>query len=69
VRRPAVGVVAQPGASVGQRVYCPVSGVVLEVTAQGAHRDRPDGRWYFCCEPCAVYFTRNEQAIRAARSA
>ncbi|MBI5513275.1 MAG: hypothetical protein HY909_05870 [Deltaproteobacteria bacterium] len=68
MRQPAAGVVAQPGARAGQRVYCPVSGVVLEVSPQTVHRDRPDGRWFFCCEPCAAYFTGHEQEVRALRS-
>lgn len=40
-------VVAQPGASVGDAVRCPVAGTAFTVTADTAHLDTPEGRVYF----------------------
>jgi YHS domain-containing protein len=61
------GVTAQPGAAMGDRTFCPVSGVVFEVKASSPHRE-VDGRTvYFCCETCAAYFSRNSERVIAAR--
>ena len=57
----------QPGASPGQRAYCPVSGVAFDVKDKSAHRDLDGRKLYFCCEACAVYFTENRERVVAAR--
>ncbi len=67
VAGPQDGVVAQPGALVGQRTYCPVSGVAFVIKATSAHRTVGDKTLYFCCETCAAYFTANQAQILAAR--
>lgn len=64
---PIVGVIAQPGAAVGQGTYCPVSGVAFEIKATSVHRRVGQQILYFCCEACAAYFTANQAAILAAR--
>lgn len=47
----------------GERVYCPVSGVVFEVTAGSARA----GGLAFCCAGCAGYHERNAAAVLAKR--
>jgi hypothetical protein len=62
------GVVRQPGARIGQQVFCPVSGVVLNVTESTPHRQLDDGsRIYLCCEACAGYFDANRDLVLAKR--
>ena len=67
VAGPTEGVIAQPGAMIGQRVYCPVSGVAFEVKPTTAQRVVGDMTLYFCCESCAGYFMTNQTSILAAR--
>jgi len=57
----------QPGAAIGERTYCPVSGVVFEVTASSAHREVAGRPVYFCCEKCAMYFSEHQDRVVAAR--
>jgi hypothetical protein len=57
----------QPGAKIGDRTYCPVSGVVFEVKEASAHRDVGAQRLYFCCEKCAMYFSEHQDHVLAAR--
>ena len=64
------GVVVQAAsaqAKIGDKVYCPVSGVVFTVSAQSAHRDVGGKTVYFCCESCAAYFTANQARVVASR--
>jgi YHS domain-containing protein len=59
--------VAQPGAKVGQRAYCPVSGVVFEVK-ESSPKTYLDGQpLYFCCEACARRFDSARAQILAKR--
>jgi YHS domain-containing protein len=58
----------QPGVSVGDRTYCPVSGVVFEVKESSAHRDVGGKPVYFCCEKCATYFSEHQDHVVAVRS-
>lgn len=64
---PTEGVIAQPGGTVGQYTYCPVSGVAFEIKATTVHRTIGNATLYFCCESCAAYFTANQASILAAR--
>ena len=65
---PEAGVTAQHGdAKVGERVFCPVSGVVITVAESSAHRDVGGHRYYFCCESCAAYFSANVAKVMQAR--
>jgi YHS domain-containing protein len=61
------GVIEQPGATLGQRAYCPVSGVIFSVTATTANRTHDQHPLYFCCEACAKRFDENPTKILAAR--
>lgn len=59
--------VAQPGAKVGQTVYCPVSGAVFEVK-ESSQRAELDGKpLYLCCDACARYFAENRDRVLALR--
>lgn len=61
------GVIEQgPGsaAATGERVDCPVSGVVFEVTDG---RARSSGL-AFCCAGCAAYHERNAAGVAARRA-
>jgi copper chaperone len=63
----AKGIVPQPGAAVGQKVYCPVSGVVLaikESTLSVAIEGKPV---YVCCEGCARYLAANRERVLSLR--
>jgi YHS domain-containing protein len=60
-------VVVQPGASVGQQTYCPVSGAVFTVAAEHAKREVDGHTLWFCCEACAAYFEAHEDAVMEAR--
>lgn len=59
--------VAQPGVSVGQRTYCPVSGAVFEVTAEHQHVDVEGQRLWFCCAGCLEYFHAHRDRVLRAR--
>jgi len=64
---PAEGAVAQPNASVGDRTYCPVSGVVFEVKATSLRRELNGRSLFFCCAGCAAYFDAFRERVVAAR--
>jgi copper chaperone CopZ len=60
--------VIQPGAKIGQLTYCPVSGVVFEIT-RTTPSAQVDGRsLYFCCEGCARHFAIAKDDVLAARN-
>lgn len=59
--------VAQPGAAIGQQVYCPVSGVLFEVTESSAKIDTPRGPIYACCQGCAGYLASERDRVLALR--
>lgn len=59
--------VTQPGATSGQRVLCPVSGVALTVKEDTPHRDVAGKPVYFCCASCASYFDMNREHVLALR--
>ncbi len=64
-RSPQAG--AQPGAKVGETVYCPVSGAVFQVK-ESSRRAELDGKpLYLCCEACARYFAGNRDHVLALR--
>ena len=67
VAGPTEGVLVQPGAVIGQRVYCLISGVVFEVKPTSVQRVVGGKTLYFCCEACAQYFTANQARILALR--
>jgi copper chaperone CopZ/YHS domain-containing protein len=46
----------QPGAKLGQLVYCPVSGVVFEVKESTPRAEVNGKPFYFCCEGCRRHF-------------
>lgn len=59
--------VAQPGAKVGQTVYCPVSGAVFQVK-ESSPRAELDGKpLYLCCDACARHFAANRDRVLALR--
>lgn len=58
----------QPGASVGDLAYCPVSGVVFTVKAQSPRADVEGKPVFFCCDSCAAHFASNRTAVLAARA-
>lgn len=60
-------VVGQPGAHLGQRTYCAVSGVVLEIKESTPYRDVNGQPLYFCCEACAQHFDGHREQILALR--
>jgi copper chaperone CopZ len=67
LRRPNARVHAQPGASPGHDVYCPVSGVVVSVkdaTPKDESRGKPV---YVCCEGCLRYLHANRARVLALR--
>jgi hypothetical protein len=61
------GVVEQPGAVVGDRTYCPVSGAVFEVDADHRHVEIGRRTLWFCCAACAHYFAEHRDEVLAAR--
>lgn len=66
-RIPNAPVSAQPGATPGQKVYCPVSGVVLLVRAS-TPTVKVDGKPIrVCCDGCARYFKANRDRVLALR--
>lgn len=64
---PEPGVIAQPGASVGQRTYCPVSGAVFEIDATHPHADVGGQSLWFCCAGCYEYFDHHRESVLGAR--
>jgi copper chaperone len=59
--------VAQPGARVGEVVYCPVSGAVF-VVKDSSPRAEVDGKTlYVCCDGCARFFAQNRARVLALR--
>ncbi len=57
----------QPGASIGARTYCPVSGAVFEVDAEHPHVDVDGQTLWFCCAGCAEYFAAHQREVLEAR--
>ncbi len=68
VEGPSANVIAQPGVSIGQRTYCPVSGAVFEVTEEHPHVDVEGQRLWFCCGGCAEYFEAHREEVLRARA-
>jgi YHS domain-containing protein len=66
-RGPRDGARVQPGASVGDLAYCPVSGAVFKVGEGSARRSVNGKVLYFCCEVCATYFSSHEAEVLAKR--
>jgi hypothetical protein len=59
--------VVQPGAKVGQYVYCPVSGAVFQVKDSSVRADLGGRPLYVCCEGCARYLAQNRERVLAVR--
>lgn len=59
--------VVQPGATIGDFTYCPVSGARFEVTAARPTGEVDGRRIYFCCERCAGHFMEHRDDVLAAR--
>jgi len=59
--------VAQPGAKLGQYVYCPVSGAVFQVKESSRTAGLDGKPLYLCCEACARYFAENRDRVLALR--
>jgi hypothetical protein len=57
----------QPGAAVGDRVYCPVSGAVFTVTADSQRREHGGKPLWFCCPGCATHFDAHTARVASAR--
>ena len=66
-RRPNAKVGPQPGAEVGQDVYCPVSGVVLRIKESTLHADLNGKPLHVCCEGCLRYLQANREKVLALR--
>jgi copper chaperone CopZ len=66
-RRPNAKVGPQPGAALGQDVYCPVSGVVLRVKDSTLRADLNGKPLHVCCEGCLRYFQANREKVLALR--
>lgn len=60
-------IAVQPGAAVGQRTYCPVSGAVFTVEAEHAHAEVDGRTLWFCCPACAEYFEAHRDEVTEAR--
>lgn len=58
--------VSQPGAQIGQYVYCSVSGAVFRVK-ETSQRVDVNGELYLCCEGCARYFAQHREHVLALR--
>lgn len=67
VEGPTDGVVTQPGAAIGQRTYCPVSGAVFAIEASHPHVDVGGQRLWFCCASCAEYFEGHRERVLRGR--
>lgn len=61
------GVVSQPGAVRGDETYCPVSGVVFEVSETTPERSQAGEVIHLCCEACAEHYEKNRASVAAAR--
>ena len=59
--------VVQPGAQLGQYVYCPVSGAVFQVKESNPRADLNGKPLYLCCEGCARHFAQNRDQVLALR--
>jgi YHS domain-containing protein len=59
--------VEQPRAHLGDKTYCPVSGVVFQVRDASIKRAVDGKTLYFCCEGCAGYFDAHRERVTAAR--
>jgi len=59
---------AASAAKLGDRVYCPVSGVVVTVGSDTAKRSHDGRTFYFCCESCAAWFDANAAKVLRVRS-
>jgi len=57
----------QPGADVGTRVFCPVSGVAFKVKEDSAERNLDGHPVYFCCNQCAGYFDQHRDTVLSRR--
>jgi copper chaperone CopZ len=66
-RRPGAHVNSQPGATPGQEVYCPVSGVVLRINESTPRSSVNSKPFYICCEACLRYFQANRDRVLALR--
>jgi copper chaperone len=66
-RRPNARVSAQPGAGLGDDVYCPVSGVVLRIKESTLKADLDGKPVYVCCEGCLRHFKANRERVLALR--
>jgi len=60
-------VLEQPGAKIGARAFCPVSGVAFVVKPASEQRAVNGKTVYFCCPACAGYFDNHSDEIAAAR--
>jgi hypothetical protein len=61
------GVAEQPGAVMGGKTYCLVSGVVIDVKPSSPHRTVDGTTVFFCCESCATYFDGHRDHVLALR--
>lgn len=59
--------VIQPGAHVGDRTFCPVSGALFVVEDTHPTAQIAAGTLWFCCEGCATYFATHRDAVLRAR--
>jgi copper chaperone len=59
--------VRQPGAQLGQYVYCPVSGAVFRIKDSSQRVDVNGKTLYLCCEGCARYFAQHRNSVLALR--
>ena len=66
-RRANATVAPQPGAVLGQDVYCPVSGVVLRVKETTLRADLNGKPLHVCCEGCLRYLQANREKVLALR--
>ena len=57
----------QPGATVGQRTFCVVSGAAFVVKDSSVERTVDGTTLYLCCEACAKYFDAHRDQVLAAR--
>lgn len=67
VEGPQTEIAVQPGATVGERTYCPVSGAVFTIDATHAHAEVEGQTLYFCCPACAEYFEAHRTEVMQAR--
>lgn len=66
-RRPNAKVGPQPGAALGQDVYCPVSGVVLRIKDSTLRAQLNGKPLHVCCEGCLRYLQANREKVLALR--